>query len=114
MKSQKEKKYVPVFTVHFTRAGELATPPYSVQCKGGVIEALVWFHLEQQLRAKIDPSAYSVQQVTSDHASPQRWGPDELPTSNLLSKVTLSKPMAKKFAGELSEFKAAGGFFSVA
>lgn len=112
--STKEKKYVPGFTVHWAQRGEIAPPPYWVKCAGGAMEALVWFHLQRQLVDRLAPESYEVQEIISDHSSPQRWGPAELPKSNLLSKVTLSKPMAKKYADQLEAFARSGGFFTVA
>jgi hypothetical protein len=114
MSTPKEKKYVPVFTVHWTRNDDVAPPPWSVRCKGGVTEALLWFHLERQLVDGLAPELYSVQEVTSDHASPQRWKRDELPASNLLSKAVLTKPMARKYEAALQEFIARGGYYTVA
>lgn len=77
---------------------------------GGVAEALLWFHLERQLRDGLTPAEYSVQEVTTDHESPQRWHGHELPKVASINKAVITRVMAKEYAPEIEAYRQRGGF----
>jgi hypothetical protein len=105
-----KKKFVPQYSIHWTRTGATPPPPYCVSCKGGIMEALLWFHLQRQLKDGLKPADYSIQQVTTDHDSPQRWNGSELPPVSSVNRCTVTPEMAKQFAEEIRAAQAQGYF----
>lgn len=108
-----QKKFVPQFSIQWTLAGAPIPPPYHVACKGGITEALMWFHLQRQLKDGLKPDQYTIDQVTTDHSSPQRWAGNELPPVTSLSRCTVTSQMAKQFAGEIHDARQQGIFINV-
>ena len=108
----KKEKYIPLFTFSWSAEGQIAPSPFRVNCPT-IMEALLWFHLERQLRDRLSSENYSIDTVTTDQTPPQSWQGGELPRRANLNWCVLTPKMAKAFSAEINEARQRGLHFKV-
>ena len=92
--------YVPSFTFEWSAEGQIAPAPHRVRC-ASIVEALLWFHLERQLKEGLAPAAYRIERVTSDQTPAQSWTSAELPRLASLQHCNVTRAMQRAFGNEL-------------